>query len=463
MLLAHQSLQVMQLSSMSGESLDSLHTSACAAWPHQHVGLSLELHNSVRMMQLKHVHVASCLHDMYTYSLMQLHSRIWSVQDLSSYGQRELFEAWSHQHVTHAWPLVSLNSLLVTAEAWPHQQAGHSLQVLVRLESSSHKHVSPCEIHQPLESSGFHRVEAWPHQQVGYVLPRLRLCPLSHTHVSLYGIYQDSGIRHSISHHRSYLHSSACPGASQVPSCMLARARTYQHVRLLRPCLLQLQKSACLTEHGQSLSESHAALTSLPLTSGSHQSDATACKFRTFSFCPFWLQFWTCIFLAAPFDRGKSLLFFGAFLSGFRALPLTSSLGAARTLLLLLPSYSSLCALCVARESLGEARLTPSRAPRAIHPARGQRIGEAALCFSLAFFCPPPFSIALSLSLSSSFLSSFSCLSFLLSFASLFLSLSFLFFLLCFCFMERTTSKYSITKVSFINLFSFWCHVLFSL
>ena len=81
---------------------------------------------------------------------------------------------------------------------------------------------------------------------------------------------------------------------------------------------------------------------------------------------------------------------------------------------------------------------------------------SVSLCFSLASFWPPPFSIFLSLSLS--FLLFFlpSCLSFLLSFASLFLSLSFLFFLLCFCFMKRTTSKYSITKFSFINIFSFF-------
>ena len=83
----------------------------------------------------------------------------------------------------------------------------------------------------------------------------------------------------------------------------------------------------------------------------------------------------------------------------------------------------------------------------------------------LSFFWPPPFSIFLSLSLSSSCPFSFpSCLYFLLYFASLFLSLSFLFFLLCFCFMKRTTSTYSITKFSFINIFSFWVFcLLFSL
>ena len=69
-------------------------------------------------------------------------------------------------------------------------------------------------------------------------------------------------------------------------------------------------------------------------------------------------------------------------------------------------------------------------------------IFECLPLFLLSFFWPPPFSIFLSLSISSSspfFLPS--CLSFLLSFASLFLSLSFLFFLLCFCFMKRTTSE----------------------
>ena len=77
--------------------------------------------------------------------------------------------------------------------------------------------------------------------------------------------------------------------------------------------------------------------------------------------------------------------------------------------------------------------------------------------FLLSFIWPPLFSMFLSLSLSLLLvLFSFPfCLSFLLYFASLFLSLSFLFFLLCFCFMKRTTSKYSITKFSFINLF-YW-------
>ena len=90
---------------------------------------------------------------------------------------------------------------------------------------------------------------------------------------------------------------------------------------------------------------------------------------------------------------------------------------------------------------------------------------SVSLCFSLAFFGLPLFQfLFLCLSLLLFFLSSSSCLSFLLSFASLFLSLYFLFFLLCFCFMKRTTSKYSITKFSFINiLFFFWFPVLFSL
>ena len=73
-------------------------------------------------------------------------------------------------------------------------------------------------------------------------------------------------------------------------------------------------------------------------------------------------------------------------------------------------------------------------------------IFECLPLFLLSLFWPPPFSIFLSLSLSSSchfFLPS--CLSFLLSSASLFLSLSFLVLLLCFCFMKSTTSGYSIT------------------
>ena len=79
-------------------------------------------------------------------------------------------------------------------------------------------------------------------------------------------------------------------------------------------------------------------------------------------------------------------------------------------------------------------------------------------CFSLsplAFFGLPLF-LFLFLCLSLVFFSLFlpSCLSFLLSFGSLFLSLSFLSFLLCFCFMKGTTSKYSMAIVFFINLFS---------
>ena len=84
-------------------------------------------------------------------------------------------------------------------------------------------------------------------------------------------------------------------------------------------------------------------------------------------------------------------------------------------------------------------------------------IFECLPLFLFSFFWPPPFWIFLSLSLSSScpfFLPS--CLSFLLYFASLFLSLSFLCFILCFCFMKRTTSNYSITKFSFINIFPFF-------
>ena len=88
---------------------------------------------------------------------------------------------------------------------------------------------------------------------------------------------------------------------------------------------------------------------------------------------------------------------------------------------------------------------------------------SVSLCFSLAFFFGLPLFqlLFLCLSLLFFFLSSFLSF-FLLSFASLFLSLSFLFFLLCFCFMRRTTSKYSITKIFFINISRFWFSVLFS-
>ena len=92
-------------------------------------------------------------------------------------------------------------------------------------------------------------------------------------------------------------------------------------------------------------------------------------------------------------------------------------------------------------------------------------IFECLPLFLLSLFWPPPLSIFLSLSLSSScpfFLPS--CLSFLFFFVSLFLSLYFLVFLLCFSFMKSTTSKYSITKLSFINIFSFLVScLLFSL
>ena len=70
------------------------------------------------------------------------------------------------------------------------------------------------------------------------------------------------------------------------------------------------------------------------------------------------------------------------------------------------------------------------------------------LCFSL--FLPQPFwlapcSISLSLSLSCSFVSFFLLVFLFCSlFVSWYFSLSFLSFLLCFCFMKRTTSKYSI-------------------
>ena len=56
-----------------------------------------------------------------------------------------------------------------------------------------------------------------------------------------------------------------------------------------------------------------------------------------------------------------------------------------------------------------------------------------------------------------------SCLSFLLSFVTWFLSLSFISFLLCFCFMKITTSKYSIAIFSLKSFLLFWflCCFLF--
>ena len=81
--------------------------------------------------------------------------------------------------------------------------------------------------------------------------------------------------------------------------------------------------------------------------------------------------------------------------------------------------------------------------------------------FLHSLFWPPPFSLFLSLSFSlfwasfSFFLSSSFLSFFFASFGFLFLSLSFFWFLLCFCFMKGTTSKYSITKFLFINPFSF--------
>ena len=60
------------------------------------------------------------------------------------------------------------------------------------------------------------------------------------------------------------------------------------------------------------------------------------------------------------------------------------------------------------------------------------------------------------------FLSSF--LSFFFAFFCFLVFVSFFHFLFCFCFMKRTTSKYSITKFLFINIFSlFLFSVLFSI
>ena len=67
--------------------------------------------------------------------------------------------------------------------------------------------------------------------------------------------------------------------------------------------------------------------------------------------------------------------------------------------------------------------------------------------FLPSLFSPPPFSLSLSLSLCFSFLSSFVLVFFFLfPFCFLFWSLFSFFFVLCFCFLKRTTSKYSIRK-----------------
>ena len=89
--------------------------------------------------------------------------------------------------------------------------------------------------------------------------------------------------------------------------------------------------------------------------------------------------------------------------------------------------------------------------------------------FVLSLFWPPPFStFSFSVSLSILLFSFFfpSCLSFLLSFRSLFFSLSFLFFLLCFCFVKGTTSKnwiatffpYIFSLFGFLSWFFSWIH-----
>ena len=88
---------------------------------------------------------------------------------------------------------------------------------------------------------------------------------------------------------------------------------------------------------------------------------------------------------------------------------------------------------------------------------------SVSLCFFLAFFASPFFTFSFSVSLSLSLVLSF----FLLVFFAFFWFLvfvSFFFFLVCICFMQRTTSKYSITKLISIYHFSFlWFSVLFSL
>ena len=76
--------------------------------------------------------------------------------------------------------------------------------------------------------------------------------------------------------------------------------------------------------------------------------------------------------------------------------------------------------------------------------------------FLLSLFGLPLFHfLFLCLSLLLFFLPSFLSF-FLLSFGSLFLPLSFFFFLLGFCFMKRTTSKYYITELFFIDPFSYF-------
>ena len=101
---------------------------------------------------------------------------------------------------------------------------------------------------------------------------------------------------------------------------------------------------------------------------------------------------------------------------------------------------------------------------------------SVSFCLSLAFIWPPLFNfsfLSLSLSISLSLLFSFFFFSFLL-FSSLCFHYSFLFFVLfcflvlvfsfrflyfCFCFMKKTTSKYSITKFFFMNYLGVACRV----
>ena len=180
------------------------------------------------------------------------------------------------------------------------------------------------------------------------------------------------------SQHVSYYGLSLSLRVHNVPSEALSRS----HAR----ALLQ-QRTGCLVTqlqtHSEHLSQSCSEL-SLKLRLQSlipYQSDCLhhRCSLCDFLICPFWIQLWSCLFLVAPFDRGKSLVLFGVFLLRFRALSSAPTLGAAQTILHLLPSLSSACVSCAEREKLRDTSWSPSRAPRALHPARGQRIGEAAV------------------------------------------------------------------------------------